>query len=220
VRLAKQYGKQYENWQGVDFGVSARLVGGTMIQGGLSTGRTAADNCEILAKVPEGGVTAQQGVTNGLLPIAGSVAVPFCHQQTPYLTQFKLLGTYTIPRVDVQFSTTFQSIPGPQISANLVVLNAAVAPSLGRNLAGNAANVTVPIIAPGTLYGDRLHQIDLRVGKVVRFGGARRVTASVDLFNVLNSSAVLEESTSYSSFGTPTRVVGARMVKFSLAANF
>ena len=167
VRLSNQYGKQYQNWQGVDFGVSARIAGGTMVQGGLSTGRTVADNCEILAKVPEGGVTAQQGVTNGLLPIAGSVAVPFCHQQTPYLTQFKLLGTYTIPRIDVQLSGTFQTIPGPQISANLVVLNADIAPSLGRNLAGNAANVTVPIIAPGTLYGDRLHQIDLRVGKLV-----------------------------------------------------
>jgi hypothetical protein len=227
VRLSKHYGDQYENWQGVDVTMNARLQGGTLVQGGFSTGRTVTDNCEILAKVPEGGVTSQQGLNNALLAIDGSAgrppstaAVPFCHQQTPFLTQVKLLGTYTIPRIDIQLAATLQSIPGPMIEANFVVPNALVQPSLGRPLSGNAANVTVPIVAPGTLYGDRLHQVDFRIGRIIRFGGNRRVTPSVDLYNLFNSNAVLTESTNYSAFRVPARVVGARLVKFTVSMIF
>ena len=62
VTAANQYGTMYENWQGVDVNLSARLGGGTLVQGGFSSGRQATDNCAVLAKVPEGGVTTQNGV--------------------------------------------------------------------------------------------------------------------------------------------------------------
>jgi len=78
----------------------------------------------------------------------------------------------------------------------------------------------VPIVAPGSLYSDRLNQTDFRVGKLIRLGGTRRLTASVDLYNLFNSSAVLAESGNYSSFRTPARVVGARLVKFTASINF
>lgn len=78
----------------------------------------------------------------------------------------------------------------------------------------------MPIVAPGSLYGDRLNQTDFRVGKIIRLPGNRRVTASVDLYNLFNSSAVLAERSNYSSFRTPTRVVGARLVKFTTVLNF
>ena len=42
VRLSKHYGKQYENWQGVDVALSARLGGGALLQGGFSTGTDSA----------------------------------------------------------------------------------------------------------------------------------------------------------------------------------
>jgi hypothetical protein len=220
VRLAKRFGDQYEYWHGFDFTMSARLGGGTLVQGGASTGRTVSDNCEVLKKVPETGVTSQQGLQSALLEIAGPLANPFCHQQTPFLTQVKLLGTYTIPRLDVQLAATLQSVPGPMLQASFVVPNALVQPSLGRPLSGNAANVTVQAVEPGSLYGDRLNQTDFRIGKIIRLRGNRRVTPSVDLYNLFNSSAVLAESTNYSSFRTPTRVVGARVVKFTVVMNF
>ena len=55
-----------------------------------------------------------------------------------FLTQVKLLGTYTIPKVDVLVSATFQSLPGPQVTANYVATNAQIQPSLGRPLSGGA----------------------------------------------------------------------------------
>jgi len=219
VRRTHHYGDQYEYWHGVDAAFNIRLGGGTLLQGGTSTGRTIQDNCEILDDVPEGGVTAQQGLNSALLDIGAGLAIPFCHQDSGWQTQVKMLGTYTVPRLDVQLAFTYQSVPGPMLSSNLVVPNAQVQPSLGRPLSGNAANVTVPIIAPGAAYGDRLNQVDFRVGKIVRFG-ARRLTGSVDLYNLLNSSAVLAESTNFSSFRAPTRVVGARLVKFTVTTNF
>ena len=73
-----------------------------------------------------------------------------------------------IPRADVQLSAVFQSKPGAMLAANYAVPNSAVAPSLGRNLSGNAPNVTVNLVAPGTMYGDRINQLDVRVGKTLR----------------------------------------------------
>ena len=41
-----------------------------------------------------------------------------CHVQAAFLTQFKLLGTYILPVVDVNFAATLQSTPGPVLVAN------------------------------------------------------------------------------------------------------
>ena len=48
--LASDYGKQIEHWNGVDVTVNARLQQRLLLQGGVSTGRTTTDNCEIVAE--------------------------------------------------------------------------------------------------------------------------------------------------------------------------
>jgi hypothetical protein len=55
---------------------------------------------------------------------------------------------------------------------------------------------------------------------VIGLGGVRRATASVDLFNVLNSNAVLTEATTYAAFRTPVQITPGRLVKFTLVASF
>jgi hypothetical protein len=42
----------------------------------------------------------------------------YCHLASGFLTQFSGLGTYLVPKVDVEVSTTFRSNPGVQLAAN------------------------------------------------------------------------------------------------------
>ena len=223
VRFASNYGEQYRALAGNGLQHKPARRAGVLVQGGVSTGKQVTDNCGVMAKVPEG-ATNGGSLTGATLNIAGPLAVPFCHQEQPWLTQFKGLATYTIPSVDIQLSGTFQSIPGPQIQGTLVVPNAQVQPSLNRSLSGGASNVTVNIVEPGSTYGDRLNQVDVRIGKIFRFVGQRRITTSVDLYNVFNGNAVLQQdrtySTTSSTFGTPQLVQQARLLKFTVAMNF
>ena len=56
---------------------------------------------------------------------------------------------------------------------------------LGRPLSGGAPNVTVNLIEPGVLWGDRVNVIDLRVAKILRFGRTR-TNVGVDVYNLFN----------------------------------
>jgi Carboxypeptidase regulatory-like domain len=217
VAPASSYGTQTEHWNGVDFTIDARPHTGFTVQGGFSTGRTVTDNCDIVAKVPE----TLFGATSLTVANAGAwLGAPYCHLSSGFLTQVRGLGAYTIPRVDVQLSATFQSRPGAQLAANFNAPNALVAPSLGRNLAGNAPNVTVNLIAPGSLYGDRINEVDFRVAKVLKFGRTR-TQVGVDIYNMLNSSAVQTYNQTYGpAWLTPTLVLPARFAKVSAQFDF
>ena len=131
----------------------------------------------------------------------------------------KFLGTYTVPKVDVQVSGTFQSIPGPPILANYVAPNALVAPSLGRSLSGNAQNVNVALVEPGTLYGDRLNQVDLRFAKILKTRGLR-TALSLDLFNAFNRNTALTLNNNYASWQQPLSILQARLTKISVQIDF
>jgi hypothetical protein len=125
-----------------------------------------------------------------------------------------------IPRVDVQVSTTWQSTPGPEILANWDVPNATVASVIGRNLAGGARNQTVPLVAPLSMYGDRVDQIDFRVAKRLTFGRTRTLVG-VDLFNVLNSSDVLSYTNTFGPrWLAPRGILEARLAKLSVQMDF
>ena len=52
------------------------------------------------------------------------------------------------------------------------------------------ASVTIPLRALGTEYLDRLNQLDVRGAKTFTVGRTR-IEAQVEVFNVLNSDAVL-----------------------------
>ena len=209
VTRSDNYGKQIQHFNGVDFSLNARLPQGIMLQGGLSTGRTSTDNCEVVDKVPE------------MLMLAAPAMIPsdHCHVDTAFLTQVKLLGSYTIPGIDVRLAGSFQSIPGPPVSANLVVPSAVAAQSLGRPLAGGAANVTVSIVEPGTMYGDRLNQLDLRFSKIFRLAETR-TTVNFDVNNVLNANPVTAESPVYTIWRRPQSILLPRFAKISMQFDF
>jgi len=99
-------------------------------------------------------------------------------------------------------------------------------------LSGNAQNVQVNLLrsnalaatpttaSAGALYGDRVNQLDLRIGKVFRFGQARRTSVNLDVYNALNSNAVLTESTAYGTFRVPQIVMVGRFFKVSTQVDF
>ena len=202
ITLAKNYGKQTEHWNGGDVTLNARPRQGMLLQGGFSVGRTSTNNCEVIEKLTE------IAPTN-----------PYCDVTTAFRPQVKFLGSYLIPRIDVQFAAVFRNESGPAILADYVAPNAAVAPSLGRSLSGNAANVTVNVVEPGTMYGERMTQLDLRFGKVLRFGGIR-ATPSVDIYNALNGNAVLIHNTAFATWLRPQSILFARFVKLGVQLDF
>jgi hypothetical protein len=199
--MARNFGEQKEHWNGVDFSVNTRLENGVVLQGGISTGRTTTDNCEIVANA------------------GGNPSPRNCHVQAAFLTQFKMLAVYQVPVIDVNVAGTMQSTPGPVISANRVFVNAEVQPSLGRLLSGGAANVTINLLDPGDIYGDRINQFDLRIGKSIRFG-SRRATINLDIYNAFNRNPVMQENAAYAAWRTPQRIMDARLFKISGQLDF
>jgi hypothetical protein len=145
----------------------------------------------------------------------------FCHNEEPFLTQVKFLGTYMLPWWGLQLSGTFQNAPGAAISANHVATSASIRPSLGRDLsAGPNSNVVVNLIEPNTQFGERLNRLDLRIGKAITVGGTR-VIGTVDVYNALNANTVLTWNNTYgSAWLRPLSILAPRLFKFSARVSF
>jgi hypothetical protein len=69
------------------------------------------------------------------------------------------------------------------------------------------------------MYGDRLHQLDVRFAKVLRMGRAK-TSLSVDIFNALNSATVLSMNNSYGAWQRPTSILLARFAKVNAQIDF
>ena len=202
---AGTYGEQYQRYNGVLVNVTARLRNGLTLQGGINSGKTVTDNCGVRVELPE------------ITPVN-----PYCHNDPGFITRMSGLGTYTIPKVDVLVSGTFRSDQGLPLAANYAVPSAVVALSLGRPPSGNVPNVTVNLIEPGEHWGDRINEFDLRVAKILRLGRTR-TNVGFDVYNVLNSSAVLTYNQNFipgGSWLTPLTVLTPRFVKISAQVDF
>jgi Carboxypeptidase regulatory-like domain len=216
VSAAARYGRQIEHWNGIDAGVSVRLAR-ALVQGGISSGRTSVDFCDIAARIPE-----VLGTPAGLFGRATPWSLDQCHMDTRILTQAKAMGTYRITPIGVEAAATFQSTPGPEIQANYLAGDAVVEPSLGRPLSGGA-NTTVTLLAPGRVFGDRVNQLDLRIAKVVRARGVRTVL-NFDIYNALNANPVTVMNLNYTGTGErwlqPQGILPARLFKLSVQFDY
>jgi Carboxypeptidase regulatory-like domain len=238
VKAASQLGNQYQHWNGLDFSIDARLGSGLFVQGGLSSGKAMSDNCEIVAKAPE----ALQLPASGLLPAGvpnpvatganvgfgglgpgGWTPLEFCHQESPFLTGAKALGSYQLPWGGVRLSATYQSLPGPQVGANVIFTNADIAAGRVQGLGRNtflANQATVNVMQPGTVYGDRLNQVDFRATKIFKVGKGR-LEADFDVYNLGNSDAILTQINTFGATWTrPTAIIQPRFVKFTARYDF
>jgi hypothetical protein len=199
-------------YNGYDVGFSARIKGGGNIYGGTSIGRQLTANCDV----------------------DDPNSLRYCDQRElgmPYLTQFKLSGSYPLP-LGVNVSGNWQGYPGqpggtarqdatydPAISrvidtslnANYVV-DRTIIPTLTQT------SVTVPLLKPGTKYLPRWNQIDVRLAKKFQLRQVR-MQAQLDIFNILNSSSVLSVTETFGpSLDRPTAILQGRL--FAMGAQF
>jgi hypothetical protein len=198
-------GEQTQMYNGVLVNVSARMTNGLTLQGGVNTGKTVTDNCGVRNVLPE------------IAPVD-----PYCRNDPGFITRATGLASYEIPKVEVLLSGTFRSDQGTPLAANYVVTSAEAARSLGRPLSGSAPSVTVNLLEPGALWGDRVNAVDLRVAKIFRFGRTR-TNVGMDLYNLFNSSAVLTYNQAYNPTGSwlvPSTVLSARFAKISASIDF
>jgi hypothetical protein len=214
VTTSNKYGKMIEHWNGVDFSFNVRPRGGVLLQGGTTTQRQSTNTCGVVTQV-----AAAPPPDRGGTPPPYNPSQLFCDVRGTFLTQLKFLASYTIPRIDLRVSTSLQNLPGPEIAATYTATNAIVSPSLGRPLAGGAANVTVPLIEPRTTYGERLNQLDVRFSKLLTFGRTR-ANLGLDIYNALNSNAILSVNDAFATWLQPTSILNARFAKVIFQLTF
>ena len=240
VTLADNYGKQTEHFDGVNITVNSRLQNGLLMQGGVGTGRVVTNDCEIVEQLPE---------MLHLTPPFPTVATPTrqffftarplerCEQNNGLRTRLQGLASYTIPKVDVQVSGTYQNLPGLGVNANTNVFatcpppptspNSPCSTDLGRGFTGAPFGRQFNITQAGDLYVERLNQLDVRFSKIFRYA-ATRTAINFDLYNVLNDNSVIAENSTYNpppvtpgaGWRTPQSILLPRLFKISAQLDF
>jgi hypothetical protein len=204
---ASNFGTRTQVFNGIDVTMNYRHRG-YFLSGGLSSGATATDTCDLIVDSPQ--------TLN-------------CHTAPPWSagTQLKFQGVVPLP-LAFQLSGNYQMLPSINQLANYSATNAVVKPALGRNLsAGSNATVSIPLIAPGTVYAEGWNQqFDLRVSRRFKYG---RFSAqpTLDLYNIFNAASVLATNNTYSSttanggsWNQVTSLLGARTVKLGVQVSF
>jgi len=230
ITQASHYGKQTEMFSGVDVTVTTRFAKVGRFQGGLSMGQTVNDTCDFNT-LPQVQTVLTQGAATSTT-IATPRTDAFCHIASPWSggsgVGFNVV--YPLPW-DIQTSALYQNKPGFPIGASYVASDAEIRSSLGRHLAScpsqTAAtcnqNVTVALIPPNSIFGDRIQQLDLRFSRIFPMGRTK-VQGNFDVYNIFNGSTVLNENTRYQTVNNQWRnviqIMGGRLVKFSANLTF
>jgi hypothetical protein len=200
-------------YNGYDIGFSARFRGANLY-GGVSTGRMLTVNCEV----------------------DNPNSLRYCDQSNlgiPYLTQFKVSGSYPLP-YGVQISGNWQGLPGSppgtlrqdsnynatnnriddqSLNVNYNI-DRTIIPSLVQS------SVTVPLLKPGTKYLDRWNQVDVRLAKKFRARGVN-LQGQLDIFNILNSSSILTTVETYGpSLDRPSSILQGRLLAIGMQVSF
>ncbi|OFW34746.1 MAG: hypothetical protein A3F70_14235 [Acidobacteria bacterium RIFCSPLOWO2_12_FULL_67_14] len=201
ITLAKNFGGRSEVYNGVDISLTGRLPNGAQLSGGVSTGQTAIDNCNIVDSPQES---------------------RFCETTLPFegQTQIKAHGVYPLPW-DLSVAVTFQDLPGIPVASNYTVTSTQIRPSLGRNLsAGANARVTIPLIEPNAVFEDRRQQLDVRLARTFAVGRTR-LLGTFEIYNALNANSILAANATYGArWLEPTEILSGRLLKFGAQFTF
>ena len=237
LTFADSVGGALNTFNGVDFTVNARLREVTF-QGGISTGNVVEDSCGVVKNHPETYIFGPWGGTDGFLDTflggVGQWPQSSCHRESGWKTNLKGLVTYTMPKVDVLISGTFRSLPYPgnefpsvqsqsiggQATALFLGIPGVDSTNLGRPLASGIPVEFLNIVKPGEMYGDRMNAIDLRFGKILRYGTTKTLV-SLDVFNLFNSNTPQVYQQTYGpTYLNPLSIMSARFFKIGVQFDF
>jgi hypothetical protein len=215
---ASNYGTQKETFNGIDVTVNARLPRKITVSGGVSSG-TSNNSGNVLTNSTEACFVVD--APHYVVTASPAVVAPFsfCGIEYPWRTQFKGMTTVALPW-SIDLGATFQSNPGPEINANYSVTNAQVQFVNAPRTTLNTGSATIALIQPGTLFGERIYQVDLRLAKAFAYRGMR-IRAIADLANLLNASTVLLQSNTYgTNWLRPSFIMPGRMFKPTVEVTF
>ena len=176
--------KLTERFQGIDIAANWRFGKGGLLNGGVSFGQTAVNNCGV-PDVPGAawsGVNMSSGTAN--------TSSAFCAYDWPWKgqTQFKAQFAYPLP-ADFRFAMTYQGGPGIAVDTTNTYTSAQIQPSLGRPLSGGASTAVVEIAPPNSIFENRFNQFDVRFSRVFKIRQLK-LEPRFDIYNLTNSSAV------------------------------
>jgi hypothetical protein len=189
-------------YNGLEVSVNARLPRG-FIFGGVTTERTATDNCTDLQN------------SNPNTPTATITNRAFCKQVPPFKTLYKGSAAYNLP-YQVQVSGSFQWRPGISIGSDYTyTCSAAQAVSTGCTaLTANIASITTTVVDPTTQFYAYVKTNDMRVSRAFRRGRIR-LQPFMEIFNVLNLSTIVTvNETVGPNYMQPNAIVQARRFQF------
>lgn len=227
--FAGDYGDITTYWHGVDVQASARVSNRLFLQIGTSTGRGVRDYCAVADKLPELYTTPGQILTNQ--------QVSDCAVSEDWLTSVRGLASYTVPKIDVLVSTSLRSQPGvapstisvasngSSLAANYNVSSGILQQQTGRSLVPGLPFQTVNLVPQGHTFPDQLNSVDLRLGKILKFGHTR-TNVAIDLYNLFNSNTGTAYNQTYDpvtngkTWLAPTSVLNPRFARFNVTFDF
>ena len=76
------------------------------------------------------------------------------------------------------------------------------------------------IVKPGTKYGDRLNSVDVRFGKILKYGTTKALV-NLDIFNLLSSNTTERYQLNYgTAYANPLSIMSARFFKIGAQFDF
>ena len=193
VTLREPFGEFESRNDFFNVAIDARVAHGIRLGGGVDTGRSVAGNCFV--------VDSPQELLNC------RVVTPFTAQ-----TQVKAHGVFPLP---AGFVTSFawQNLAGPTYNATYTATAAEII-GLGRPLSGGATTVqNIPLVAPQTLFEDRVTRLDLRLSHSFQVQRVR-VQLNLDAYNALNANSVRAVNSAYGAAWTrPQQILDPRILQ-------
>jgi hypothetical protein len=129
---------------------------------------------------------------------------------------FRLSGSYLAPG-DILVAGSYTSNGGGAYQSNISLSRAAVANVVGLT----RGSQTVFLSERGDERLPNVNEVDIRLSRPFKFGGSRRITPQVDLFNITNTApAVTITQAVGGSYLAPTQILAPRIIRVGLAVLF